>query len=101
MLVSELLDLGVQRFAERLPGPVEAREVELALAREVAVDDRLGDAHLARDVRRRRAAVGALGEDAQRPVEDRLPAFGGPQADLPERAQAATSIGVGSSLAAS
>ena len=39
------------------PGLVEAGEVEVALRAEVAVEDRLGDPRLARDLGRRRAAV--------------------------------------------
>jgi hypothetical protein len=80
VLVTELVDLRVKRGAEGLPRPVEARQIQLALAREVAVDDGLGDAYLPRDVRGGRPAVAALGEDAQRRVEDRLPALSGRQA---------------------
>ena len=58
------------------PRGLEAREVELALRGEVAVQDRLGDAALARDLRRRRAPVAAVGEDPAGRVEHGLPALG-------------------------
>ena len=53
--------------ARLLPDVLERREVEVALRREVAVDDRLGDARGARDLGGRRAAVAALDEDASAP----------------------------------
>jgi hypothetical protein len=57
--------------AAPLPDGVEAGEVELALRGEVPVEHRLGDAGLARDLRRGRAAVAALGEDAAGRLDDR------------------------------
>ena len=53
------------------PHVVERGEIEVALRREVAVEDRLGDARRARDLRRRRAAVAAVGEDADRGLDQR------------------------------
>src|ERR671923_44433 len=72
------LDRGLPHCTARLPGVLEAREVEIALGREVAVEDRLGHAGLARDLRRRRPAVAAFREDPGGAVEDRGAAlFGG------------------------
>ena len=58
------------RVADPAPRLVEARDVEVALRREVPVQDRLRDAGLARDLRRRRARVAPLREDAQRRLDD-------------------------------
>src|SRR6266404_1905315 len=57
------------------PHVVEDGEIEIALRREVAVEDRLGDACGARDLRRRRPAVAALGEDPDRRLDQLEPAF--------------------------
>jgi hypothetical protein len=63
----------VENRAVLLPRGVEAREPEVALRREVAVEHGLGDPRLAGDLGGRRARVAALGEDAQRRQDD-LPA---------------------------
>ena len=60
-------------LAEAAPRLVEAREVEVALRAEVAVEDRLADARLARDLRGRRPAVARAGEERARRVEHGLP----------------------------
>src|SRR5205814_3699920 len=60
-------------LAEAAPCLVEAGEVEVALGAEVAVEDRLGDACLAGDLGRRRAAVRRAREHAAGGVEHRLP----------------------------
>src|SRR5207248_6816707 len=65
---------GVGRdLAEARPRLVEAREIEVALRAEVPVEDRLGDARLARDLGGRRTAVARPREDAAGGVEHRLP----------------------------
>src|SRR3954452_1962010 len=74
-----LLDRLVAHGTKLLPRLLEAREVEVALRAEVAVEDRLGDLGGARDLRRRRAAVARAREDVARRVEDRLPALRGTQ----------------------
>src|SRR5581483_4535268 len=60
-----------------LPDVVERGEVELALGGEVAIEDRLGDAGGARDLRRRRPVVAPLGEEADRGLDEVPPAVGG------------------------
>src|SRR5690348_16963750 len=59
--------------AEARPRLVEAREIEVALRAEVAIEDRLADPGLARDLCSRRTAVARLGEDAAGGVQYRLP----------------------------
>jgi hypothetical protein len=61
---ARLSELRVECRAEGLPRGVETREVELALRGEVAVEDRLGDARRAGDLRGRGAAVAGAREDA-------------------------------------
>jgi hypothetical protein len=75
LAVAELVELGVERRPQRFPGGLEAREVEVALRAEVAVQDRLGDAGLAGDLGGRGAAVAADHEDALSSRDDRLPAL--------------------------
>src|SRR5262249_52511913 len=71
----ELVHALAQRVAQITPGLVEAREVQLLLRRKVPVEDRLRDAGLARDLRRRRTRVAVLGEDAQGSAHDGAPAL--------------------------
>src|SRR5439155_1826775 len=58
------------------PHVVERGEIEVALRPEVAVEDRLRDAGGPRDLGRRRAAIAAFGEDADRRLDQRLAALG-------------------------
>src|SRR5438105_5778844 len=53
------------------PDAVQAGEVQLSLRGEVAVENGLGDAGLAGDLRRGRAVVAALGEDLAGGLDDR------------------------------
>src|SRR5204862_4115846 len=59
------------------PGGVEAREVEVALRGEMAVEHRLGDTALPRDLSRRGRAVARPAEDANGRVQDAAPPLGG------------------------
>ena len=79
-----------------IPRGVEAREPEVALRREVAVQHGLGDARLAGDLGGRRPRVAALREDAQRRLDD-LPAasVGGQAACAAHSASAGTACGLG------
>ena len=49
---------------------LEARDVQIALGREVPVEDRLAHTGVARDLGGRRADVAPLAEDLQRGVDD-------------------------------
>src|SRR5207247_4990016 len=72
----QLVDLRLQLAADATPGLVQAREVEIALRREVAVQDRLGDTGFPRDLRSRRSRVAPVREDVEPSVDDRGPALG-------------------------
>ena len=70
--------LELDRRPQLAPRLVEAREPQIALRREVAVDDRLGDAGRARDLGGRRARVAARAEHLERAatIADRRSAAG-------------------------
>ena len=89
------------RLLQALGHGLEAGDVQVALGREVPVQDRLAHARGASDLRGRGAAVAPLAEDLQRGVDDRRPPLGGrhPEALLDGRlthAAAATSASAGS-----
>src|SRR5205823_10549340 len=68
---------GFPRGARVAPHVVERGEVEVALRREVPIQDRLRDPGGARDLGGRRTAVAALREDAQCGLDQPPAALGG------------------------
>src|SRR6185436_7365344 len=69
----QIVRRAVERVAELLPGSVEACGPEVALRREVAVEERLADPCLARDLRGCRARVASGREHPERCLDDRPP----------------------------
>ena len=84
----------VDRGPELVPRCVEAREPQIALRGEVAVQDGLAHTRLARDLRRRGTRVAPRGEDAERRLHDCPPALlgGEPARTRGHRASAATGL---------
>ena len=74
--VGRLVELPLPGLARLRPHVLERGEVEIALRGEMAVQDRLRDPGGACDLRGRRAVVAALGEEADRGLDQMLPAVG-------------------------
>jgi len=85
------LERPLPRGARLSPHVIERREVEVALRGEVTVEDRLGDARRAGDLRRRRAPVAPVREDLDRRRDQRFAALGRRQANRARHAASSAS----------
>src|SRR5204862_464994 len=74
--VGRLVESPLPGLARLRPDVLERGEVQVALRGEVPVEDRLRDSGRAGNLRCRRAVVAALGEEADRGLDQVLPAVG-------------------------